>query len=301
MNQVRRGSRAVLSSLATLMLCVVLSAPVLAQGGYPPPPPPDPEPQPTRCAQTGVRGRNGNFRPQSEFSPGERGVLRGGSRCARAEVRVRVAIDGKGRVIGSGSSNSRGQYKFGMRIPRSTSFGPHTLIVRTAGRQYETIIEVVPQGGAQDASFGSTAGPLLVAWVALVALVAAFFVASRRRKRPVAMVAMAAGDVPTIDTSGFVPALPQSRGKSTPKALSSKPQTARKKAGSKGARKQRAKGKAKPPSTQAEPLTPKPVAKKPSRNGAATTKRGGPKAPQRRAGNAKPRQPHKGTEDAPER
>ena len=246
-----------------------------------------------------MRRANGNFRPEDEFNPGDRMLVRGRKKCANANARVRVSLDVDGEFIGSGRATDRGAYLIRTRIPRSTSFGTHTVIVRTSGLRYESQIEVVPEEGSEGAGFSGTAAPMLVAWVALGGLIAAFFVGARRRRQVATVAAVPqADDVPKIDTSSFMPFSPtkaaQRGGQRT--RVAAKPKSQRKKTSPRARKKSAAKPKPAPPAgTSAQPRSP---AKRRSR-GTATTKRSGSKAPRRDTGKAKPKQSPKRNGNGP--
>jgi hypothetical protein len=281
--------------LAAVVACFLLAAPALGQrgGNYPPPPPGS-----GGCAQTGVIRANGKFKPQKEFRAGARIVVRGHNNCADPNATVLVSIDAEAEVIGTGSADAQGSYLVEGTIPPTTSSGTHTIIVTTSGERYEAEIEVVVEEGSQSAgAFGGTAGPLLVAWVALAGVVGAFFVGSRRRRREVAIVAAEETPVPLLDTSSFVPFLPErvsgththpsmkkATKAGTPKKKS--PATKRRIAGSAAKRKPKSAA----PKHEAAKRTPV----KTNKGRSATTKRAEPGTPRRPASNAKPKRRQRG-------
>jgi hypothetical protein len=307
--------------LAVTLVAVVgafLVADVASAQGYPPPtntptPTPNPsQPPPTstprvtatpkinNCARTGMHRKNNNFTATSEFTPGSNIVVKGKSKCAKANAKVTIKLDG--RKIGSGEATKSGSYTIVGKIPKSTSFGPHTLTVVTGKKTYSTVIQVVPSSEKESSGF-ATAGPIFAAWMALAGVIAAFFVGSRRRREPVLAVAAAPeSSVPYIDTSHFVPTStlkpkrrrkPATKKKSAPRA---KAASAKKKTKAKA--KPSAKAKPVPPKAKAS-KTPKAASKdpkakttrstpkKPSAKGRATTARAGSKSPTGKPGQRK--------------
>jgi hypothetical protein len=212
---------------AIAVFTVSLSLPAEAQ--YPPPTPTPTAtstatgspvatstPRASACAITGVLTKRGNkvrFTARSEFTPGSKIAVRGGRRCARKKLRVRISIDidGESTSIGVGKSNENGAYTVRGKIPNATSFGRHAIFVNTKGKSYVTDIDVVPASGARDSGFAG-AGPMLATWVALAGIIAAFLVATRRRRaRPAAVFEGSDRGVPMLDTWDFVPVLPKRR------------------------------------------------------------------------------------------
>jgi hypothetical protein len=242
-------------------------------------------PKLNNCARTGKHRKPNKFVATNEFSPGDNIVVKGKAKCAKANAKVTIKLDD--RKIGSGEAAKNGAYTITGKIPKSTSFGSHTITVVTGKRRYSAQIEVVPSSGSSSSGF-ATAGPILAAWVALAGVIAAFFVGTRRRRQLIPAVVTPEADVPFFDTSHFVPSNTQrKRRRSKAKPGAKKPAAKRKAAPKK--KSVAAKKKTKPSAKQAPKAKSKPSARKAVRprataprsatKGSATTRRTGPKAP----------------------
>lgn len=333
MTGVRGGARFLLVSLF-VGACLALTVPAFTQSptDYPPPTPtvtptdePTDEPTPTAtatpkprkspCAQTGIIAKD-KFRARTNFNRGDRIVVRGRNKCASAgaNVKLYIEVNGTRTLLGRRDADKKGAYTVSGRIPRTTPFGRHKIVIRTGGKTYVSTIDVVPARGSDPSGFAGSAGPLMVGWVALGGIVAAFFIGTRRRARPAVASTGAAPEVPQIDTSSFVPSFNRHRArggkaakkKSAPQRKKPAKRPAAKKPTSKGtgakpkaadtAKKPKPVAKpkaAKPAKRQADPdavdgpVTPEASTKpKPVRKGRATTDRSKAKRPQteRRSG-----------------
>jgi hypothetical protein len=111
-------------------------------------------------------------------------------------------------------STGNGAFTVSGRIPPRTAYGKHKILAAPAsGRAYGATIEVVPAGGSRRSV---VVGSLLAVWVALAAVLAGFVFSTRRRRRPVAAVAVGQElQVPLLDTWDFVPVLPGRRSRRT--------------------------------------------------------------------------------------
>jgi hypothetical protein len=236
--------RGVRSVVLSVLICasVGVAAAALAQG-YPPPTDtpvatptnsPTATPKPTKtpkidgCDQTGTL-KKGKFTSQSEFHRGDTIVIRGKKKCAKDNVAVKAQInEGSDWIlIGDTTSTNKGAYSIKGKIPAGISLGDHTIRVKTQGDTYTTTITVIAGTASKASGFSRTAGPLAAAWVALFGIAAAFYVGSRRKRRPVSAVAVEGPDVPMLDTSHFVPDMTRlhkhgPRGRSTKAAKTTK-------------------------------------------------------------------------------
>jgi hypothetical protein len=312
----RWGSRGLCSFTAACAAVVAFALSASAQSQYPPPTPtrtpnptkspkpsdtPKPTKKPKNCATTGTT-KNGKFSATDEFKRGQRIVIKGEKECAGVSKPVSATFEDNGakKKIGATTSSRKGAYGVQGNIPASASFGDHTVLVKSGSKSYTAVVEVVAATGSTS-SGSDLAAPVLAAWVALAGVATAFFLGSRRRRRPMAAVAVPDVGVPTIDTSGFVPSYSNRHAvRKTAKGAASR-QTAAKAPKTNAAPRKPAAAKktpAKPKADAAPAAASKGAAPKP--RGKATTDRKEPKAPRRQAPSATPAPPRDPQKDDPE-